>query len=110
MVRDASSAAVTTMSKEAKKVGVIGAGIIGIVVASCLQRGGHEVFVVDPNEPGKGRSVRSIAADLGVDESTVRYRPRRRREHASDGRREKTEVCGAFSDVIAVWIAGRRRR
>jgi glycine/D-amino acid oxidase-like deaminating enzyme len=62
----------TTMSKEAKKVGVIGAGIIGIVVASCLQRGGHEVFVVDRNEPGKGRSVRIIAADLGVDESTVR--------------------------------------
>jgi D-hydroxyproline dehydrogenase len=56
MVRDASSAAVTTMSKEAKKVGVIGAGIIGIVVASCLQRGGHEVFVVDPNEPAKGAS------------------------------------------------------
>jgi transposase len=59
---------------------------------------------------GKGRSVRSIAADLGVDESTVRYRLRRRREHAGDGRREKTEVCGAFSDVIAVWIAGQTEK
>jgi D-amino-acid dehydrogenase len=44
------------MSKEGKKVGVIGAGIIGIAVASCLQRDGHDVFVVDPNEPGNGAS------------------------------------------------------
>jgi D-amino-acid dehydrogenase len=45
-----------TMSKEAKTIGVIGAGIIGVAVASCLQRDGHEVFVVDPNEPGRGAS------------------------------------------------------
>jgi D-amino-acid dehydrogenase len=39
-----------------KKVGVIGAGIIGAAVASCLQRDGHDVFVIDPNEPGCGAS------------------------------------------------------
>lgn len=39
-----------------KKVGVIGAGIIGVVVASCLQRDGHDVFLVDPEEPGRGAS------------------------------------------------------
>jgi D-amino-acid dehydrogenase len=42
--------------KEHKKVGVIGAGIIGIAVASYLQRDGHEVFVVDPDKPGQGAS------------------------------------------------------
>ena len=44
------------MSEEGKKVGVIGAGIIGVAVASCLQCDGHEVFVVDPDEPGHGAS------------------------------------------------------
>jgi D-amino-acid dehydrogenase len=44
------------MSKENKKVAVIGAGIIGMAVASCLQRDGHDIFVVDPNEPGLGAS------------------------------------------------------
>jgi D-amino-acid dehydrogenase len=44
------------MSTKAKKVGVIGAGIIGVAVASCLQRDGHEIFIVDPNEPGHGAS------------------------------------------------------
>ena len=44
------------MSKQSKTVGVIGAGIIGMAVASCLQRDGHVVFVVDPNEPGRGAS------------------------------------------------------
>ncbi len=44
------------MSKESKRVGVVGAGIIGVAVASYLQRDGHEVFIVDPNEPGRGAS------------------------------------------------------
>jgi D-amino-acid dehydrogenase len=38
------------------RVGVIGAGMVGICTASWLQRDGHEVFVVDPNEPGEGAS------------------------------------------------------
>jgi D-amino-acid dehydrogenase len=38
------------------RVGVIGAGMVGICAASWLQRDGHDVFVVDPNEPGEGAS------------------------------------------------------
>lgn len=38
------------------KVAVIGAGIVGMSAASYLQRDGHEVFVVEPNEPGEGAS------------------------------------------------------
>jgi D-amino-acid dehydrogenase len=38
------------------RVAVIGAGIVGMSAASYLQRDGHEVFVVDPNEPGEGTS------------------------------------------------------
>lgn len=41
------------MSKGRKTVGVIGAGIIGTAVANCLQRDGHDVFLLDPNEPGR---------------------------------------------------------
>ena len=37
-------------------VGVIGAGMVGIAAASHLQRDGHDVFVVDPGEPGDGAS------------------------------------------------------
>ena len=44
------------MSRDGRKVGVIGAGIIGVAVASSLQRDGHEVFLVDPGEPGRGAS------------------------------------------------------
>lgn len=44
------------MNSETKTVGVIGAGIVGMAVANCLQRDGHTVFVVDPNEPGRGAS------------------------------------------------------
>jgi D-amino-acid dehydrogenase len=38
------------------KVAVIGAGIVGMSAANYLQQDGHEVFVVDPNEPGEGTS------------------------------------------------------
>jgi D-amino-acid dehydrogenase len=38
------------------KVAVIGAGIVGMSAASYLQRDGHEVFVIEPNEPGEGAS------------------------------------------------------
>jgi D-amino-acid dehydrogenase len=38
------------------RVAVIGAGIVGMSAASYLQRDGHEVFVIEPNEPGEGAS------------------------------------------------------
>src|SRR5690348_10087591 len=40
----------------AKRVGVIGAGIVGVCAASWLQRDGHSVFLLEPDEPGRGAS------------------------------------------------------
>ena len=54
---------------------------------------------------GKGKSVRSIATDLGVDESTLRYRLKRRAEAAVDGRQQQPSACDAHSGVIDAWIA-----
>lgn len=59
-----------------------------------------EVLVGD-----KGRSVRSVAAKLGVDESTLRYRLARRRENAVDGRKQQPEACDDVAVVIEAWIA-----
>ena len=47
-----------------------------------------------------GRSVRSAAQELGVSESTLRYRLQRRAEGAVDGRRCKPEACAAHDRVI----------
>ena len=43
------------MSKQ-KTIAVIGAGIIGVTQARQLQRDGHRVLLIDPNEPGMGTS------------------------------------------------------
>jgi D-amino-acid dehydrogenase len=40
----------------AKRVGVIGAGMVGVCAASWLQRDGHSVFLVEAGEPGYGAS------------------------------------------------------
>jgi D-amino-acid dehydrogenase len=40
----------------AKRVGVIGAGMVGVCAASWLQRDGHSVFLVEAEEPGHGAS------------------------------------------------------
>ncbi|MGE5268656.1 MAG: NAD(P)/FAD-dependent oxidoreductase [Thiohalocapsa sp.] len=40
----------------ARRVGVIGAGIVGICSALWLQRDGNQVFLVDPGNPGEGAS------------------------------------------------------
>src|SRR5271166_6105398 len=40
----------------AKRVGVIGAGMVGVCAASWLQRDGHSVFLVETDEPGRGAS------------------------------------------------------
>jgi D-amino-acid dehydrogenase len=39
-----------------KRVGVIGAGMVGVCTASWLQRDGHSVFLVEAEEPGHGAS------------------------------------------------------
>ena len=50
----------------AKRVGVIGAGIVGVCAASWLQRDGHSVFLVEPGNPGEGASfVIWLAEDRG---------------------------------------------
>jgi len=53
----------------------------------------------------KGRSIRSIAAELGVYESTVRRRLRRLRLEVPDGRLDKPEACDRFADLMAAWMA-----
>ena len=58
-----------------------------------------EVLVLE-----KGKSVRSVARDLGVDESTLRYRLQRRAEGAVDGRKGKREACDGVAGVIEAWI------
>jgi glycine/D-amino acid oxidase-like deaminating enzyme len=45
-----------------KRVGVIGAGMVGVCAASYLQREGHSVFLVDPNTPGEGASFGNAGA------------------------------------------------
>ena len=53
---------------------------------------------------GKGRSIRSVAKELGVDESTLRYRLKRRAAGAVDGRAQQAEACAPFESVIQAWI------
>jgi D-amino-acid dehydrogenase len=40
----------------ARRVAVIGAGIVGVCAASWLQRDGHSLFLVEPGNPGEGAS------------------------------------------------------
>jgi len=44
------------MAEEKRRVGVIGAGMVGVCAALWLQRDGHRVFLVDPANPGEGAS------------------------------------------------------
>ncbi len=44
------------MTQSKKIVGVIGAGMVGVAAASFLQRAGHDVFLVEPGNPGEGTS------------------------------------------------------
>src|SRR6516225_3966947 len=48
-----------------KRIGVIGAGIVGVCAASWLQRDGHDVFVVEAEEPGRGASFGNAGAFNG---------------------------------------------
>jgi D-amino-acid dehydrogenase len=46
----------------AKRVGVIGAGMVGVCVASYLQRDGHSIFLIDSGTPGEGASFGNAGA------------------------------------------------
>jgi transposase len=48
---------------------------------------------------GHGQSCRSLARMMAVDESTLRYRLRRFREGAEDGRRRQPESCVTFHEL-----------
>jgi len=45
-----------------KRVGVIGAGMVGVCAASYLQRDGHQVFIIEAGEPGHGASFGNAGA------------------------------------------------
>ena len=45
-----------------KRVGVIGAGMVGVCAASYLQRDGHQVFLIEAGEPGHGASFGNAGA------------------------------------------------
>ena len=49
----------------ARRVGVIGAGMVGVCAASWLQRDGHSVFLVEPGNPGEGASFGNAGAFNG---------------------------------------------
>jgi transposase len=53
----------------------------------------------------KGWSTRAMARELGVDESTLRYRIGRRQAGAEDGRSRQAEGCAPWDAVIGPWIA-----
>jgi transposase len=56
----------------------------------------------------KGWSQRAVARELGVDESTVRYRLRRQASAVPDGRADQTERCAPWEGVIERWIDEQR--
>src|SRR5438270_13376250 len=43
-------------AESGRRVGVIGAGIVGLCAALWLQRDGHRVFLAEPGTPGEGAS------------------------------------------------------
>src|SRR5271169_4989300 len=45
-----------------RRVGVIGAGMVGVCAASWLQRDGHSVFIIEAGEPGHGASFGNAGA------------------------------------------------
>lgn len=47
---------------------------------------------------------------MGVAESTLRYRLKRRTEATEDGRRCQPEACSAHDGVIQTWIQGQQER
>ena len=44
------------MATAARRVAVIGAGMVGVCAASWLQRDGHDVLLIEANSPGEGAS------------------------------------------------------
>lgn len=51
-----------------------------------------------------GKSVRGCARELGVSESTLRYRLARGRSGAEDGRKAQPSSCDGYAALIQQWI------
>ena len=47
------------------EIAIVGAGVIGLAIALQLLDNGHEVIVIDPNEPGSGASFGNAATIAG---------------------------------------------
>jgi D-amino-acid dehydrogenase len=58
------------------KVTIVGAGIVGACIARCLGKAGHEVVLVDRNDPGSGCSFGNSGAILSLSASTQLPGPR----------------------------------
>ena len=56
----------------------------------------------------KGQSLRGIARQLGVAESTLRERLSREKSGASDERKDQASACDAYAAVITAWLARQR--
>src|SRR5690348_6783920 len=56
-----------------RRVGVIGAGIVGVCAARWLQRDGHSVFLVEPGNPGEGASFGNAGAFNGSSVTPVAF-------------------------------------
>jgi D-amino-acid dehydrogenase len=50
------------MAEGGRRVGVIGAGMVGVCAASYLQREGHNVFLIEAGNPGEGASFGNAGA------------------------------------------------
>ncbi|MGE3782504.1 MAG: NAD(P)/FAD-dependent oxidoreductase, partial [Alphaproteobacteria bacterium] len=56
-----------------RRVGVIGAGMVGVCAARWLQRDGHSVFLVEPGNPGEGASFGNAGAFNGSSVTPVAF-------------------------------------
>lgn len=56
-----------------------------------------------------GQSIRATAQDLGVAESTLRYRLRRRGPGVVDGRSRQVASCAPYEGLIQAWIEGQQQ-
>lgn len=52
----------------------------------------------------RGRSIRSMARQLEVHESTLRYRLGRVGDGVEDGRRYQPEACAPYAEQIQGWM------
>src|SRR4051794_40501350 len=60
-------------SRAGRRVGVIGAGMVGVCAARWLQRDGHSVFLVEPGNPGEGASFGNAGAFNGSSVTPVAF-------------------------------------